>query len=154
VALTNAEKQKRWRDKRNALAKLAEQAPPQSRNLEEPASYAPSYTAADVPLELPEGCGLVHSRNDRMPYVKFGRNGFKGPEGSRDVRVWVEKITDEKHIRCRCSVPCTRFIERCELTGATDYMAHPHWMPRRKVGSAVVKATASRRNAQTDDWSL
>jgi hypothetical protein len=62
----------------------------------------------------------------------------------------VEKITDA-HIRCRCSVPCSRYIATCETGGARTDMVHPHWMPRRKVGSAVDKATASRHNAQTDN---
>jgi hypothetical protein len=142
MGLTNAERQRRYIAKLKAQAVSNGGAEAKAHIVEatvsngQPASYAPSYLAHDLPEEVPEGFGFVHSRNDRVPYVKVGKNGMMSGDGAGRVRVWMEKITDETHVRCNCSVYCERYIVTCSLTGAVDHQPYPHFVPRKPAKPA------------------
>jgi hypothetical protein len=129
MGLTNAERQRRYiaKLKARAVSNGGMEAKP---HIGQPVSYAPSYLADDVPEDIPEGFGFVHSRNDRVPAVPIGEYGFQQGKGADRVRVWLEKITDA-HVRCKCSVPCTRYIATCSLTGSVDYKQYWHYVPRK-----------------------
>jgi ParB/RepB/Spo0J family partition protein len=90
-----------------------------------------TFAANAVPAELPEGYVLVHARHDRVPCIIEGNCGRSG-DGAADVRMWMEKWDPKKHVRCKCSVPTTRSIATCELTGNIDFMEYHHFIPRAK----------------------
>jgi hypothetical protein len=143
-AMTDAERMRRYRANRRAAKPPAESA--SDRRVEEiaklrarlaevesktrRASYAPSYLADDLPEDVLGDFGFVHGRGERVPWVKESRSTFRQGEGAARVRVWMEKITDETHVRCKCSVPCTSYIATCAITGAVDLRKYPHYVPR------------------------